>query len=94
MYDNLGDCFKSDFKRSAYIFAPCVYHIVMGVALSYTVSYQQQRAIVFLLLNFSIANSTLDLMLVNMAKKKFNIVQFTYVYALAPLLICWMAESS
>ena len=71
--DNLGDCFKENVSKSLYMFLPAVFHIVMAVWISYTVSYQEQRAVVFLLLNFSLANSTLDLMLVNMAKKKFRL---------------------
>lgn len=84
--DNLGDCFKENVRKSLYMFLPAVFHIVMAVWISYTESYREQRAVIFLLLNFSLANSILDLMLVNMAKKQFRLLQLTYLYVMTPVL--------
>lgn len=47
-----------------------------------------------MLLNFSLANITFHLMLTNMAKKPFNLLQVAYAYPLIPLVSEWLGLSS
>lgn len=57
-----------------------------GFLMSFTVSYVFERAVIFVMLNMCIANVTLHLMLTNMSKKPYNLVQVAYVYPLIPIL--------
>lgn len=61
---------------------------VLGYGLSFTSSYLNERAVLLLLLNFTIANIILALMLTNMTKRRFSLLQIHYLYLLVPL-IAW-----
>ena len=62
--------------------------------MSFTVSYQTERALVFVLLNLCQANITLHLMLTNMSKKPFkSMLQPAYLYPLVPVLASWVFGS-
>ena len=54
--------------------------------MSFTASYEKERAVILLLINFTLANVTLNLMLSNMAKKPFSLLQVSYLYPLLPVL--------
>lgn len=54
--------------------------------MSFTASYEKERAVILLLINFTLANVTLNLMLSNMAKKPFSLLQASYLYPLLPVL--------
>jgi hypothetical protein len=85
--ENLGDCIKEKASTALYYFVPMMLHFVVCFLHSYNQCYVSHRAIIYLLLNFSIANSTLSLMLVNMTKREFRPVQLTYLWVILPLLV-------
>ena len=70
-----------------YYFMPMFLNLFMSVLHSYSTCYVSHRAVIYLLLNFSIANSTLSLMLVNMTKREFRPFQLTYLWIVLPLLV-------
>ena len=72
--ENLGACFKESVSESIYYFTPCMIVVFEGYLMSYTVSYELERAVILLLINFTLANVTLNLMLSNMAKKPFSLM--------------------
>jgi len=91
--DNLGDCFKESAKKTLYYFTPVLiltseYYIFGFISSSLT-----ERAVVSLLFNFTLANITLHLMLVNMAKVPFKILQFSYIYPLVPVIATYLGAS-
>ena len=94
IYDNLGDCIKESHKKSFVLFAPCLAVLAEGYLLSYTDLYLNGRGILFMLLNFSLAHITFHLMLTNMAKKPFKLLQVAYVYPLVPLVSEWLGFGS
>lgn len=85
--ENLGDCIKENASTAVYYFVPMLLHLVVCYLHSYNQCYVAHRAIIYLLLNFSIANSTLSLMLVNMTKREFRPLQLTYLWVILPLLV-------
>jgi hypothetical protein len=89
LYDNLGDCIKESSKKSLQLFTPVLVLIFEAYLLSYTVSYRLERAVLVLLINFCLANVTLHLMLTNMTKKPYKLVQLAYVYPLVILVAHW-----
>ena len=65
--------------------------LVSWFLLSLTPSYHTQRALLVLLVNFTIADVTLNLMLHNMARRKFTPVQPALLYLIIPIfaiLVC------
>jgi hypothetical protein len=72
LYDNLGDCVNTSASRTFFYFFPVLVIIFEGYLMSLTASYQFERAVIVLLINFTLANVTLSLMLANMAKKEFT----------------------
>jgi len=86
LYENLGDCIKESPKDALYHFAPVIIIMFEGYLMSFTVSYQFERAIIFVMLNMCIANVTLHLMLTNMSKKAYSLLHPAYVYPLLPVL--------
>ena len=90
LYENLGDCMKESVSRSFWLFIPVVVVLIEGFFLTYTPSYINERAVLVVLLNFSLANITYNLMLTNMAKKPFKFLQMGYLFPLIPLVSYWV----
>ena len=88
MHENLGDCLKESFKKTLYFFSPVLVLTAEYYFFGYTVSSTLERGVVCLLFNFTLANITLHLMLVNMAKVQFKPIQFAYIYPMIPISAC------
>lgn len=86
LHENLGDCLKESAKKSLYLFSPVIVLTFEYYFFGLTASSTLERGVVCLLFNFTLANITLHLMLVNMAKVQFKPIQFAYIYPLAPII--------
>ena len=84
--DNLGDCFKESITQTFYYFTPCLVIIAQYFLFGVMESSTLERSVVILLFNFTIANITLHLMLTNMTKKPFTLIQPAYIYPLLPVI--------
>lgn len=84
--DNLGDCFKESITKTLYYFTPCLVIIAQYFLFGVMESSTLERSVVILLFNFTIANITLHLMLTNMTKKPFTLLQPAYIYTLLPVI--------
>jgi len=85
-FDNLGECFSKEPKRSLWLLIPVFVLFGLGFLTSFTPQYLEQRALMVLLYNFVLATITLDLMLCNMAKRHFTVFQLPLLYLVLPLL--------
>ena len=87
IHENLGECVQLKASQALYYFMPILLNLALSYFHSLSACYIEHRAAIYLLLNFSIANSTLSLMLVNMTKREFRPLQLTYLWVLLPLLM-------
>ena len=86
LWENLGDCIKDDSKKAAYQFFPIAVIMFEGFLLSFTAAYVYERAVIYVLLNMTMACVTLKLMLHNMAKRHFSLWHMAFLYPLVPFL--------
>ena len=87
MDDGLFTCMRKDWKLSLKYFSSCLVCVASLLAMSGLPSYTEQRAIVIILANLTIANCSLSLMLHCMANKKFRFVkQLAFLPLILPLV--------
>lgn len=92
LWENLGDCFKESFGKALFHIAPLMIIMFEGFLLSFTAAYVYERAVIYVLLNMAMANVTLHLMLTNMSKKPFKLMQIAYIYPLVPFLASFTGQ--
>lgn len=86
MDEGLGESMRKDWKKALVFYLPCFASYFGYLALTTLPSYAEQKAMVFLLVNFVNANMTLNLMLHNMTGKEFKIFQPSLLAIAAPLI--------
>jgi len=84
--DNLGDSIRESAHKTYYYFSPCIGLGLIYYLISFTQTYADERAVVILLMNFIISNLCLSLMLTNMAKKPFSVIQTSFVFGIIPII--------
>ena len=85
--ENLGDCITTSVSKTLYYLLPVLVMLGLAYSSSYTNSYESQRGYLILLTNFTLCNITLNLMLHNMAKKAFSVVQPALLYMIVPQVV-------
>ena len=91
LWENWVESFRVDAKQSLYYISPAVFIFSLSYGLSYTTSYANERAVLVLLVNFVMTNVIFSLMLTNMAKRPFTLVQPAYIFLIVPL-IAWAID--
>ena len=86
LYDSLVDSLKFDWKKTIYYFTPPFTCIMCFFGYSTMSCYAEQRGLVLLMINYAMADVTLNLMLHNMAGRSFSIFQFSIFMLLGPII--------
>ena len=90
IWDSMVDSLKHDWKRFLYLYSPILASLSLYFALSTLPCYAEQRGLIILLVNYSIAVMSLNLMLHNMAGKSFSPLQPMLLFPLAPVVAFYM----
>ena len=85
MNDSLGDALRANRKEALRFFMPMVGCVSFYLAFTTLPSYNTQRAVLILFVNFAQSNTTLSLMLNNMAGKEFKIFSSSLLLLVVPL---------
>ena len=95
MDDGLGDALRTNSSKALKLACPAGICVALYFALTTLPTYEHQRAITLVLVNFAIANLTLNLMLSNMSGRKFSVVlQPAICTLLVPLAAYYLARVS
>ena len=86
MDDGLGEAIRTDCKTSLITFSPHAICVALFFMMTTLPSYTEQRAIVFLFVNYILSNITLSLMMHTMTGKKFSFIQPITLLLLVPLV--------
>ena len=87
MEDSLGDSLRVNPRETARYISPYLICLALYVAMSTLPSYLEHRAFVILFVNYVMAHMTFDMMLHNMADRKYSpIFQPLILLLVAPLL--------
>ena len=95
VYDSLIDSLKFDWKRTLKYYSPVIVCLSMFMGITTLPIYNEQRGLVYIMCNYTLACITLNLMLHNMAGKPFSplqpailllVVPFVSKYSITPLV--------
>ena len=90
IWDSVVDSLKHDWKKFLYLYSPVLACLGLYFALSTLPCYAEQRGLIMLLVNYSTAVMSLNLMLHNMTGKPFSPLQPMILFPLAPVVAYYM----
>ena len=90
IWDSMVDSMKHDWKRFLYLYSPVLACLGLYFTLSTLPCYAEQRGLILLLVNYSLAVMSLNLMLHNMTGKAFSPLQPMLLFPLAPVVAFYM----
>mmetsp|Transcript_24690 Transcript_24690/g.30817 ORF Transcript_24690/g.30817 Transcript_24690/m.30817 type:complete len:129 (+) Transcript_24690:504-890(+) len=85
MDDGLGDAMRHNARQAIKLFSPAAFAVASYFALATLPSYLEQRVITIIFVNLVLSNITLNLMLNNMAGRKFSVAQPSLALPLVPV---------
>ena len=90
IWDSMSESLAQDWKRFLYLYSPVLTCLGLFFALSTLPCYAEQRGLIILLVNYSLAVMSLNLMLHNMTGKAFSPLQPMLLFPLAPVVAYYM----
>ena len=79
------DCLRADIKQTFYYFTPGAVVMVLHSLLTFTYTFEHERACIYILTNLVLCHAILSMMMTNMSKKPFYLLHPAYLFQLVPL---------